>query len=191
MSNLIFKKKIELLNIMLIYTVHKNNHILDNTITNFLKLIDNDNITIKHVIGDFLAYLLYVLHDNRYYTHLKYIYYNILLHIYTISLRVIEYLNNNNRFEIKTKVRIYDNTSTNANNNTNCTSTNSTNSNDNNDDTHLSKQCSQIYALETFAYLTINLFVNKCMYVLNNLSIQFLNMFILSLQLVDNYINDL
>ncbi|SBT80792.1 conserved Plasmodium protein, unknown function [Plasmodium malariae] len=149
-SNLIFKKKIQLLNIMLIYSIHKNINLMDSSIMEFLKLIDNDNITVRQIVGDLLSYLLYILHDHKHYSHLKYMYYNILLYLYKVVTGIIEYLQSN---EI------------------------------------ISKQCTQIYALETLAYLTITMFTNRCMYVLNNLSILFLKMFILSVQLVDNFIN--
>ncbi|GAW83477.1 hypothetical protein, conserved [Plasmodium gonderi] len=149
-SNLIFKKKTQLLNIMLIYSIHKNINLLDNNIMEFLKLIDNDNITVRQVVGDLIAYLLYVLHDNRYYFHLKCMYMKILLYLYKTSCDVIEYLQGQEM---------------------------------------LSKQSKFIYALETLAYITITIFSIRSMYVLNNIGILFLKMFILSFQLIDNFIN--
>ncbi|CRH02524.1 conserved Plasmodium protein, unknown function [Plasmodium relictum] len=151
-SNLIFKKKMQILNIMILYSMHKNMHLLDNHLKDFLKLIDNDNITVRQRIGDILCNILYVSYDHKHYDHLKYIYYNILFYLYNVAKEVIQYLLG---------------------------------------DENLSKQSKNIYALETLAYLTITMYTNKCIYVLNNLGIIFLKMFILSVQLVDNYINEL
>ncbi|OTN64236.1 Uncharacterized protein PKNOH_S140246400 [Plasmodium knowlesi] len=151
-SNLIFKKKTQLLSIMLMYSMHKNIHLIDNHLMEFLKLIDNDNITVRQVVGDLLAYLLYVLHDNRYYSHLKCMYLRILMYLYKRSCEVIEYLQGKET---------------------------------------LSKQSKFIYTLETLAYITITIFSIRSMYVLNNISIPFLKMFILSFQLVDNFINEI
>ncbi|EUD68959.1 hypothetical protein C922_00650 [Plasmodium inui San Antonio 1] len=149
-SNLIFKKKTQLLSIMLMYSMHKNIHLMDDHLMEFLKLIDNDNITVRQVVGDLLAYLLYVLHDNRYYSHLKCMYLRILLYLYKSACEVIEYLEGQET---------------------------------------LSKQSKFIYRLETLAYITITIFSVRSMYLLNNVSIPFLKMFILSFQLVDNFIN--
>ncbi|CRG97664.1 conserved Plasmodium protein, unknown function [Plasmodium gallinaceum] len=151
-SNLIFKKKMQLLNIILLYSMHKDMHLLDNNLKDFLKLIDNDNITVRQRIGDILCNILYVSYDHKHYDHLKYIYYNVLFYLYNISKGVIEYLVNNE---------------------------------------NLSKQSKYIYALETLIYLTITMYTNKCIYVLSNLGIIFLKMFILSVKLIDNYINEL
>ncbi|CAD2113612.1 hypothetical protein YYG_00277 [Plasmodium vinckei petteri] len=151
-SSLVVKKKTQLLNIMITYSIHKNNHLIDKHIINYLKLINNDNITTRQIIGDLLTCILYVLYDNKYYKHLKNIYYNILLYLYNLSNNVVNYL--------QTEQDIH-------------------------------KQSIHIYTLETLAYLTINLFTNKCMYVINNISIQFLKMFILSSCLIDNFINGL
>ncbi|ANQ09766.1 Uncharacterized protein PCOAH_00040000 [Plasmodium coatneyi] len=151
-SNLIFKKKTQLLSIMLMYSMHKNIHLMDDHLIEFLKLIDNDNITVRQVVGDLLAYLLYVLHDNRYYSHLKCIYLRILIYLYKSACDVIEYLQGKET---------------------------------------LSKQSKFIYTLETLAYITITIFSIRSMYVLNNVSIPFLKMFILSFQLVDNFINEI
>ncbi|KJP85475.1 hypothetical protein AK88_04871 [Plasmodium fragile] len=151
-SNLIFKKKTQLLSIMLMYSMHKNIHLMDDHLMEFLKLIDNDNITVRQVVGDLLAYLLYVLHDNRYYAHLKRMYLRILMYMYKSACEVIEYLQGQET---------------------------------------LSKQSKFIYTLETLAYITITIFSIRSMYVLNNVSIPFLKMFILSFQLVDNFINEI
>ncbi|VUZ98806.1 proteasome activator complex subunit 4, putative [Plasmodium vivax] len=149
-SNLIFKKKTQLLSIMLMYSMHKNIHLMDDHLMEFLKLIDNGNITVRQVVGDLLAYLLYVLHDHRYYSHLKCMYLRILIYLYKSACEVIEYLQGQET---------------------------------------LSKQSKFIYTLETLAYITITIFSIRSMYVLNNVSIPFLKMFILSFQLVDNFIN--
>ncbi|CXJ17633.1 conserved Plasmodium protein, unknown function [Plasmodium berghei] len=151
-SSLVVKKKTQLLNIMITYSIHKNNHLIDKHIINYLKLINNDNMTTRQIIGDLLTCILYVLYDNKYYNHLKNIYYNILLYLYNLSNNVVNYL--------QTEQDIH-------------------------------KKSTHIYTLETLAYLTINLFTNKCMYVINNISIQFLKMFILSSYLIDNFINGL
>ncbi|SOV75554.1 conserved Plasmodium protein, unknown function [Plasmodium sp. gorilla clade G3] len=152
-SNVTFKKKMQLFDIMLLYSLHKNVHILDNSLMNFVKLVENDNIAVRQVIGDVFCYILYVLYDNKHYEHLKCMYYNILLFLYTSANKVIAYLQENS--------------------------------------ISLSKQSKYIYILETYAYLTLTAFNNKCMYVFNNLSIIFLKMFMLSFQLVDVFINGL
>ncbi|SBS88298.1 conserved Plasmodium protein, unknown function [Plasmodium ovale] len=151
-SNLVFKKKMQLLSIMLLYSIHKNNNIIDNSIVQILQFVSNDNITVRQIVGDLVARILYVLHDRTHYPHLNYIYYNVMLFLYREVNQVVLYFQSSE---------------------------------------NISKQCTHIYVLETMAYLTVNMFTNRCMYVLGNLSAQFLKMFLLSLQLVDNFINGL
>lgn len=151
-SNLVLKKKMQLLNIMVTYTMHKDHSLLDRQLFVFLELMDNENMTVRQGIGDILGNILYVVYDFEKDNHLKNMFYHVLVYLTNRCLQVIQYFKNNET---------------------------------------ISKQCSSVYALETFAYLTLTVYNNKCMYVLNNLSILLLKMFILSVKLVDPYLNDL